>query len=74
MEHKKTKKKKLPVTGPVSFETGRSDRLVTEPNRFGYQPASSVTNQSPIRFTCRFELVCYRTGEPTGSGFDFSDF
>ena len=69
-------KKKLAFfqTRPVRFETGWLDRLVTEPDRFGTKPAGSVTNRSPIRLTNRFDPVWFRTGEPAGSGSDFSGF
>ena len=69
-------KKKLAFfqTGPVRFETGRLDRLVTKPDRFGTKPAGSVTNRSPIRLTNRFDPVWLRTGEPAGSDSGLNDF
>ena len=69
-------KKKLAFfqTGPVRFETGRLDRLVTEPDRFGTKPTGSVTNWSPIRLTNQFDPVWFRTGEPAGSDSGLDDF
>ena len=69
-------KKKLAFfqTGPVRFETGRLDRLVTEPDRFGTKQAGSVTNRSLIRLTNRFDPVWFRTGEPASSDSSLNDF
>ena len=61
-------------TGPVRFETGRLDRLDTEPDRFGTKPAGLVSNRSPIRLTNRFDPVWFRTGEPAGSDSCLDDF
>ena len=55
-------------------ETGRLDRLDTEPDQFGTKPAGSVSNRSPIRLTNRFDPVWFRTGEPAGSGSGSNDF
>ena len=55
-------------------ETGRLDRLDTEPDRFGTKPAGSGSNRSPIRLTNRFDPVWFRTGEPAGSDSGWNDF
>ena len=68
-------------TGPVRLQTGRLDRLDTEPDRFGTEPdrfgtkpAGSVTNRSPIQLTDRFDPVWFQIGEPAGSDSGLDDF
>ena len=74
MSLQKQKKLAFFQTGLVRLQTGRLDQLDTEPDWFGTKPTGSVTNRSPIRLTDRFDLVWFRTGEPTGSDFGLDDF